>query len=61
MYSVRQILKENWKYYLKTNSPTNHQKREIQKMLDCSKNSCNSRICSSCGKRYTDAWSNNLV
>ena len=60
MHSVKQILKDNWKSYLKTHQPTNHQRREIAKMLDCSKNSCNSRICSSCGKRYTDAWSNNL-
>ena len=60
MYSVRQILKENWKSYLKTNRPTNHQKNEIQKMIDCSKNSCNSRICSSCGKRYADTWPENL-
>src|SRR3989338_865195 len=61
MYSIRQILKENWGNYLKKHNPTAHQKREIQKMLDCSKNSCNSRICSSCGKRYTDTWSNNIV
>ncbi|MBI2658464.1 transposase zinc-binding domain-containing protein [Candidatus Woesearchaeota archaeon] len=61
MYSVRQIIKENWKSYLKTHSPTAHQKEEIQKMIDCSKNSCNSRICSSCGKRYADDWANNLV
>jgi len=60
MNSVKQILKENWKSYLKANNPTDHQKREVQKMIGCSKNSCNSRICSSCGKRYADDWSNNL-
>jgi len=60
MHSVRQIIKENWKCYLKKNNPTNHQRKEVGKMLDCSKNSCNSRICSSCGKRYADAWANNL-
>lgn len=60
MYSVRQIIKENWKSYLKTYNPTIHQRNEIGKMLDCSKNSCNSRICSSCGKRYADDWANNL-
>ncbi|MBI3035438.1 transposase zinc-binding domain-containing protein [Candidatus Woesearchaeota archaeon] len=60
MRSVRQILKENWPQYLKRHAATYHQKREIQKMVDCSKNSCNSRICSSCGKRYADTWSQNL-
>ena len=60
MYSVRQIFKENWKSYLRTHKPTDHQKREVEKMIDCSKNSCNSRICSSCGKRYTDQWADRL-
>lgn len=60
MYSVRQIIKENWKHYLKINNPLKYQKKEIEKLLTCSKNSCNSRICSSCGKRYTDDWANNL-
>ena len=60
MHSVRQILKENWKNYVKNHNPTEHQKREVHKMIDCSKNSCNSRICSSCGKRYADIWSKNL-
>ncbi|MBI4451956.1 transposase zinc-binding domain-containing protein [Candidatus Woesearchaeota archaeon] len=60
MYSVRQILEENWGDYLKKDNPTIHQKREIQKMIDCSKNSCNSRICNSRGKRYADNWSENL-
>lgn len=60
MYSVRQILIENWGNYLKKHTLTNHQKREVQKMIDCSKNSCNSRICTSCGKRYADNWSENL-
>ena len=61
MHSVKQIIKENWKSYLRAYNPTNHQRWEIIKMMDCSKNSCNSRICSSCGKRYNDVWSNNLV
>lgn len=60
MYSIRQILKENWVQYLEKHTTTYHQKKEIQKMIDCSKNSCNSRICSSCGKRYADTWSQNL-
>lgn len=60
MYSVRQILRENWKKYLKTHNPAGHQRDEIQKILNCSKNSCNSRMCSSCGKRYADDWSKNL-
>lgn len=60
MYSVRQIIKENWKSYLKGYKILPYQKLEIEKMLACSKNSCNSRICSSCGKRYADDWSNNL-
>ncbi len=60
MHSVRQILKEKWKSYLRSNNPTSHQKREVEKMIDCSKSSCNSRICSSCGKRYADAWSDGL-
>lgn len=41
MYSVRQILKENWKSYLKAHNSTDHQRRETEKMIDCSKNSCN--------------------
>ena len=60
MYSVRQILKENWRSYLEKHIPTDNQKKEVQKMMDCSKNSCNSRICSSCGKRYADTWSENI-
>ena len=60
MYSVRQTLKENWKSYLETHKSTSHQKEEVEKMIGCSKNSCNSRICSSCGKRYTDDWSSKL-
>lgn len=29
-------------------------------MINCSKASCNSRICSSCGKRYADNWPKNI-
>jgi len=61
MYSVRQILKENWKEYLKSHKPLDYQKYEVEKMINCSKNSCNSRICSSCGKRYADDWSRKLL
>lgn len=57
-YSIRQILKDNWKEYIKTHNVTYHQKREVEKTINCGKNSCNSRICSSCGKRYADNWSN---
>ncbi len=60
MNSVRQIVKENWKSYLQTHEPTTHQKEEVEKMIACSKSSCNSRICSSCGKRYADEWSHKL-
>jgi len=57
MYTVRKIIKENWKGYLQTHKPTTYQKEEVEKMINCSKSSCNSRICSSCGKRYADDWS----
>ncbi|MEA2036484.1 MAG: transposase zinc-binding domain-containing protein [Nanoarchaeota archaeon] len=60
MYSVAQIIRENWKEYLKNNRVLSYQKAEMEKMINCSKNSCNSRICSSCGKRYADDWSRNL-
>ena len=60
MYSVRQILKDNWKSYLYNNKVKDYQKKEIEKMINCSKFGCNSRICSSCGKRYTDQWSDKL-
>jgi hypothetical protein len=55
---LRKILKENWKSYLKTHTPTEHQRIEVNKMINCSRSSCNSRFCTSCGKRYTDDWSN---
>lgn len=61
MYSVRQIIKDNWKFFLSRSKIEKHKKREVEKMLDCSKNSCNSRICTSCGKRYADDWSNHLI
>jgi hypothetical protein len=60
MFTVKKIFRENWSKYLKHNSVTNHQKYEVGKMLKCSKHSCNSRICSSCGKRYADQWSDKL-
>lgn len=55
-YTVRKILKENWNSYLKTHDVKDYQKAEVEKTINCSKRSCNSRICSSCGKRYTDNW-----
>ena len=60
MITVKQIFLENWENYLKKNSVTSYQKKEVEKMLNCHKHSCNLRICSSCGKRYTDIWSNKL-
>ncbi len=78
--SVKQILKENWKEYLKDNNPTFYQKKEVEKTLMCHEKEngyfvffclkcfnwifqylgCNSRLCSCCGKRYTDQWSKSL-
>jgi len=60
MITVKRIFQENWKRYLRSNPVTLYQKKEVEKMLNCNKHSCNSRICSSCGKRYTDQWSNKL-
>lgn len=59
-YTVRKILQENWKNYLKEHKVTDYQRKEIEKAINCSKHSCNSRICSNCGKRYSDQWSNQL-
>src|SRR3989338_7312525 len=60
MITVKKIFQENWNEYLKRNTLTYNQKKEVEKMLNCHKHSCNSRICSSCGKRYTDQWSGRL-
>ncbi|MBD3203883.1 hypothetical protein GF327_06290 [Candidatus Woesearchaeota archaeon] len=60
-YSVRLIVKENWQEFFYKHLIEDYQKKEIEKMLNCSKSSCNPRICSSCGKRYTDNWSKKLV
>jgi hypothetical protein len=60
MYSVRQILKDNWRSYLRNNKVKDYQKKEVEKTINCNKFGCNSRICSSCGKRYTDQWSDRL-
>jgi hypothetical protein len=60
MYSVRKIIAENWKSYTSRFKVGYNKKREVEKMLNCSRNSCNSRVCSSCGKRYADVWSNVL-
>ena len=59
-YTIKQILKENWDDYIMTHKVTDYQRREVEKTINCSRHSCNSRICSSCGKRYTDEWSNRL-
>ena len=58
---LRHIFNKHWEDYCKSYAPTQHQKNEIEKMMNCSKQSCNSRICSSCGKRYADKWSNFIV
>ncbi|MDP3698204.1 MAG: transposase zinc-binding domain-containing protein [Nanoarchaeota archaeon] len=59
-YTIRKILEENWSDFCNNNPVTDYQKKEVEKMIHCSKHSCNSRICSSCGKRYTDQWSEQL-
>jgi hypothetical protein len=60
MFTVKKIFQDNWMDYIKNHTVTYHQAKEIKKMLNCHKHSCNSRICSSCGKRYADQWSNKL-
>ena len=60
-YTVKQVLKENWSNYLKAHQVTEYQKKEVEKMINCDKFGCNGRICSSCGKRYTDDWSEKLT
>ena len=47
MRPVRQILKDNWKSYLKDNKVNYYQKKEIEKMINCNKFGCNSRVCTS--------------
>ncbi len=59
-YTVRRVLQENWKNYLKNNEVTDYQRKEIEKAINCNKHSCNSRICTGCGKRYSDQWSEEL-
>lgn len=59
-YTIKQILAENWHDYLKTHRVKDYQEKEVEKAINCNKHSCNSRICSSCGKRYIDIWSNKL-
>ncbi|MBW2975434.1 transposase zinc-binding domain-containing protein [Candidatus Woesearchaeota archaeon] len=59
-YTIRQILRENWSGYLQANSAEDYQVKEVEKAINCSEHSCNSRICPSCGKRYTDRWSDKL-
>jgi hypothetical protein len=54
--TIRKILKEHWPEYIKHNKVTDYQKAEVEKAVNCSKKSCNGRICSSCGKRYSDEW-----
>lgn len=60
MHSVRQILKDNWRTYKDKNPVEDYKIKEIEKMINCNKFGCNSRICSSCGKRYADQWSEKL-
>jgi hypothetical protein len=59
-YTIKQILSENWHNYLKTHKVEDYKINEVEKTINCSKHSCNGRICSSCGKRYTDGWSDRL-
>lgn len=62
MNSLRGIFKLNWKTFLKKNPYLRKvEVHEVSKMLNCPKTSCNSRICSSCGKRYADQWSKGLL
>jgi len=56
-YTVRQILKDNWEGYRQNHNVPEHINSEVIKMIDCGKSSCNSRLCSSCGKRHVDNWS----
>lgn len=57
-HTTRKLLEENWDGYC--NTLTEYQRKEVEKMINCSKQSCNSRICSSCGKRFTDQWAEKL-
>ncbi|MEA2036486.1 MAG: transposase zinc-binding domain-containing protein [Nanoarchaeota archaeon] len=59
-YTIRKILSENWHNYLKTHKPEDYQIKEVEKAINCNRHGCNSRICSSCGKRHTDDWSDKL-
>lgn len=60
VFTVRKIFEDNWHKYLKSHVVLDYQKHGVEKMLNCSRHSCNSRICSSCGKRYVDDWSSRL-
>lgn len=80
LFSVKQILSENWDDYVLCHEVTAYQRKEVDKALSCYGNKkgcfvyycktcdkyifqsmgCNSRICSCCGKRYTDQWSHSL-
>lgn len=72
--TVQRILAENWQKYLETHSVKPYQKKEVEKAIRCHDKTkgfirkdntiltfgCNSRICSSCGKRYADQWADSL-
>ncbi|MFC1800464.1 transposase [Nanoarchaeota archaeon] len=61
MNKLKEIFRVNWKSYLQQNNNLRDvEKHEINKFLNCSKSSCNSRVCTSCGKRYADNLSNSL-
>lgn len=68
-YTIRDILLDNnnWEKYKNSHKLRSEQINEVEKMLSCNDKciyfkgrliyfSCNSRICSRCGKRYVDKW-----
>jgi plasmid rolling circle replication initiator protein Rep len=79
LFSLKEIIKENWDKYIGNHTLRNIEKEEVEKMLKCREEKffacychgcndirifplgCNSRLCSSCGKRHTDNWAKRLV
>jgi len=58
--SVRRILQGRWQKFLSGNYIDPNQRREVEKMLNCARSSCNSRLCTGCGKRHADAWAKKI-
>ncbi|MBW2975438.1 transposase zinc-binding domain-containing protein [Candidatus Woesearchaeota archaeon] len=60
--TVKSIFQQYWPSFLNEHKDKLRKIEiiEVKKMLNCNKRGCNSRICNSCGKRYTDNWSENL-